>query len=167
MPKPLRLPPLDEATLADLRQRYDATPDADLRLRYQMVLLAHQGRSVTEIATIVLRSHDTVTRLLNRFRSGGLDAVPRRNAPGGPPTLTPAWTSELLRVIDLDPHTVGVNSANWTTGLLATYLAEQTGITVSDETVRSALHSHGYVCKRPTWSLKRKAEQQDGYVGNA
>jgi putative transposase len=158
---------LDEATLADLRQCYDATPDADLRLRYQMVLLAHQGRSVSEIATIVLRSHDTVTRLLNRFRIGGLEALPRRKAPGGQPTLTPDWTSELLRVVDLDPHTVGVNSANWTTGLLATYLAEQTGISVSGETVRSALHAQGYVCKRPTWTLKRKAEQQDNYVGNA
>jgi len=34
---------------------------------------------------------------------------------------------ELLRVVDLDPHTVDVPSANWTTGLLADYLAKQPG----------------------------------------
>ena len=61
---------------------------------------------------------------------------------------------------------MGVDSANWTTGLLASYLADQTGIAVSDETVRHALHAHGYVCKRPTWTLKRKAADQPGYVGN-
>jgi transposase len=167
MPKPLTLPRLDDTVLAQLRQHYDASTDANLRLRYQMVLLASQGRSVSEIASIVLRSHDTVTRVLNRFCNEGSTAIPRRKAPGGAPTVTIDWTSELLRVIELDPHTVGVSSANWTTGLLATYLADKTGVTVSAETVRIALHRHGYVCKRPTWTLKRKAEEQDGYVGNA
>ena len=74
---------------------------------------------------------------------------------------------ELLRVIELDPHEVGVASANWTTGRLVTYLAQQTGIAVSDETVRQYLLAHDYVCKRPTWTLQRRAAEQEGYVGNA
>ena len=166
MPKRLTLPPLDEASLSELRARYDAATNAGLRLRYQMILLAHQGRSVAEIAAIVFRSRDTVERVLKRYRDEGLDAVPRRFAPGSAPTITPQWTAELLRVIELDPHTVGVDSANWTTGLLATYLADTTGIAVSDETVRQTLHAHDYVCKRPTWTLKRKAEEQPNYLGN-
>jgi hypothetical protein len=60
-----------------------------------------------------------------------------------------------------------VASANWTTGLLARYLAQQTGIAVSDETVRQYLPAHDYVCKRPTWTLQRRANEQDGYLGNA
>jgi transposase len=167
MPTRLTLPPLDDATLTNLRTRFDATDDAELRLRYQMILLAHQDRSVAEIAELVFRSRDTVERVLKRFRDGGEAALPRRFAPGSTPTITPAWTAELLRVIDLDPHSVGVASATWTTGLLATYLAEQTGIAVCDETVRTALHQHGYVCKRPTWTLKRRAEEQPNFVGNA
>ena len=93
--------------------------------------------------------------------------MPRRTAPGPTPTVTPAWEAELLRVIELDPHAVGVPSANWTTGLLAAYLAQRTGIAVSDETVRLALHAHDYVCKRPTWTLRRRASEQAGYLGNA
>lgn len=58
-------------------------------------------------------------------------------------------------------------SANWSTGLLAEYLAGQTGIRVDQETVRLYLHALGYVCKRPTWSLKRRAEMQPEFVGNA
>src|SRR5262245_27674031 len=86
---------------------YETATNAKLRLRAQMVLLAHQGRSVAEIATIVCRSRDTVERVLNRFRRGGVAALPPRKAPGMAPTVTPEWKAELLRVIDLDPHTVG------------------------------------------------------------
>jgi transposase len=167
MAKAFRLPSLSEATVAALQQQYDTTSDADLRLRTQMVLLAHQGRSVSEIAQIACRSQDTVLRHLKRFVSDGLKALFRRKAPGAAPTITREWEAELLRVIDLDPHTLGVASANWTTTLLATYLARVTGIVVSEETVRLRLHANGFVCKRPTWTLKRKAEAQEGYVGNA
>ena len=130
-----------------------------------MVLLAHQSCSVSEIAHITFRSQDTVLRHLHRFVSGGLRALPRRKAPGAAPTITPVWEGELLRVIGHDPHTLGVPSANWTTTLRATYLARVTGALVSGETVRLRLHANGQVCKRPTWTLKRKAEAQEGYVG--
>jgi transposase len=56
-------------------------------------------------------------------------------------TVTVAWQTELLRVIELDPHEVGQATANWTTQLLASYLAEKTGIKVSLETVRTSLHA--------------------------
>jgi transposase len=167
MPRPFTLPALDEATATELRRRYDATPDPETRLRYQMVWLAHRGQRVSQIAEAVLRSHDTVLGVLHRYRAGGLDAVPRRTAPGPARTVTPAWETELLRVIELDPRTVGVATSTWTTALLADYLARTTGVAVSAETVRLVLHAHDYVCKRPTWSLERRATEQDGYVGKA
>src|SRR5262249_28685904 len=116
---------------------------------------------------IVLRSQDTVVRVLKRFLAGGVEAVPRRTAPGRNRTITQAWESELLRVIELNPHEVGQDTANWTTQLLATYLSEKKAISVSQETVRVSLHANDYVCKRPTWTLKRKAEEKADYVGNA
>ena len=167
MPKRLTIPALDAATLSAVRGCYDATDDARLRLRCQMVLLAHQGRSVAEIAEIVFRSRDTVERTLHAWLSGGLAALPRRIAPGPSPSVTAAWTDQLLRVIERDPHELGIACATGTCELLADYLAEQTQVRVSAETVRLALHAHDYVCKRPTWSLKRKAEEQADYVGNA
>jgi transposase len=167
MAKPLTLPPLSDSQVAEFRQLYETTTKTKLRLRYHIILLAHQGRSVAEIATLIFRSRDTVERVLKRFLHGGAAALPPRKAPGMAPTVTPGWKAELLRVIELDPHTVGVHSANWTTNLLATYLAATTGIAVTAETVRLYLHAAGYVCKRPTWTLKRKAEAQPGYVGNA
>jgi DNA-binding NarL/FixJ family response regulator len=60
MAKPLTLPPLSDTQVTELRQLYDTTTKAKLRLRAQIVLLTHQGRSVAEIATIIFRSRDTV-----------------------------------------------------------------------------------------------------------
>jgi transposase len=167
MAKPLTVPPLSDSQVPDLRQLSDTTTKAKLRRRYQIVVLAHQGRSVAAIATLVFRSRDTVERVLKRSLSGGVAALPPRKAPGMAPTVTPAWKAELLRVIGLDPPTVGVPSAPGTTGLLATYLATTPGIAVTAATVRLYLHAADYVCKRPTWPLNRQAEEPPGSGGNA
>ncbi len=166
MTAPITLQPLDEQSLIDLRRRYDETSDAETRTRYQMLLLSAKGQASTQITQTVLRSQDTVVRVLKRFLTGGVEAVPRRTAPGRERTVTAAWEGELLRVIEVDPHEVGQDTANWTTERLAEYLCEQTGIQVTEETVRVYLHAHDYVCKRPTWTLRRKAEAQAHYVGN-
>jgi transposase len=167
MTAPITLRPLDEQSLIDLRRRYDETSDAETRTRYQMLLLSAKGQTSTQIAQTALRSQDTVVRVLKRFITGGVEAVPRRTAPGRERTVTAAWEGELLRVIELDPHEVGQDTANWTTERLAEYLCKQTDIQVTEETVRVYLHAHDYVCKRPTWTLRRKAETQANYVGNA
>jgi transposase len=165
VPAPITSPPVDEQLQANLRQHYEETTDAESRTRYQMIVLAQQGYRVPQIARLVLRSEDTVARVLKRFVAGGLDVIPRRTSPGRERSVTAAWEAELVRVIELDPHEVGLETANWSTELLASYLAEQTGIVVTHETVRVYLHAHGYVCKRPTWTLRRKAEEKADYVG--
>src|SRR5713101_9795818 len=109
--------------------------NAETCTRYQMLLLSLRGQTSSQIAHTVLRSQDTVVRVLKRFLTGGLDSVPRRSAPGRERTVTSAWETELVRVIELDPHAVGQDTANWTTEVLADYLSRQTGVTVSLETV--------------------------------
>jgi transposase len=165
MPAPLRVD-TSPAARESVRAAFEAARDAETRLRYQMVLLAGDGLTAPQIAPLVRRSEATVQRVLHRYRGGGLVAVPRRPAPGSLPAAPPAWEAELRRVIDLDPHDVGVPSPLWTTGLLAAHLATQTGHAASDETVRRALHRFDYVCKRPKWTLKRKAEEQPDWAGN-
>ena len=164
MPAPLRIE-LCPADREALRVAFDTTRDAETRLRYQMVWLAAEGQTAPQIAPIVQRSAVTVQRVLHRYQAGGLAAVPYRPIPGAAPTVTPAWEAELRRVIDLDPHEVGVSSPLWTTGLLATYLAEHTGHVASDETVRRYLHRFDYVCELPKCTLKRKAVEHPFWSG--
>lgn len=158
---------LNDGQRTEVERRYREARDAETRTRYQMVLLAADGKPAPQIGWMTRRSEDTVRRVLGRFLHRGLDAVPRRRPPGRAVEVTAEWLAELHRVIDLDPRSVGVPSAVWTTRLLSAYLERVTGHHAAIETVRVHLHRLGYVCKRPTWSLKRKASQQAGWVKNA
>jgi transposase len=166
MPAALR-PQLTDDERAEVAQCFESTRDAETRLRYQMVLLAADGYTAPQIAPMVRRSAATVERVVHRYQEEGAAGVPHRRRPGRPAEVLPAWEAELRRVIELDPHTVGVDSANWTTRLLADYLGKVTGQRTSLETVRVHLHKAGYVCKRPTWTLQRKAEEQPEWAKNA
>src|SRR3954452_23236541 len=113
---------------AELVAQFNATRDAATRLRYQMVLLAADGRTAPQIAPLVQRSAVAVWRGVTHHpaaggpggapapRAGGPRGVLPRPRPGRPRAAPPAWLAELRRVIELDPHAVGVDSANWTTG---------------------------------------------------
>jgi transposase len=166
MPAALRLH-LTEEERFDLAHHFEQTRDADTCLRYQMVLLAADGQTASQIAPLVRRSVDTVQRVLRRYQKEGIAGVPHRPHPGRAAEVSAGWIEELARVIEEDPHTVGVDSANWTTRLLAAYLATATGHRTGIETVRLRLHRLGYVCKRPTWTLARKAEEQPEWAKNA
>jgi transposase len=82
MTAPITLASWEKPTLSELRRRYEETTDAETRTRYQMLLLSLRGQKSSQIAHTVLRSQDTVERVLKRFLAAGLDAVPRRTAPG-------------------------------------------------------------------------------------
>jgi transposase len=166
MPAPLRLR-LDQKTREAVAEQYEQARSAVERTNCQVVLLADEGRSITEISWLVRRGREQVRTILRRFQSeGGAGLLPRPRT-GRPLEVTLAWLGELRRVIEVDPHTVGVDSAVWTTRLLADYLERATGHRAGIEAVRVHLHRLGYVCKRPTWSLKRKSTEQAGWVKNA
>ena len=166
MAQPLRVR-LNDRERVEVEGHYAAARDAETRTRYQMILLAADGKSAPQIGWLVRRSQDTVRRVLRRFLEQGVDAVPRRRSPGRPIGVPATWEADLRRVVDLDPRSVGVPSAVWTTRLLSAYLEEVTGHHAAIETVRIHLHRAGYVCKRPTWSLKRKSTEQAGWAKNA
>jgi transposase len=167
MPPPTLQVTLDPDAQAELERRYHTTRDAETRTRLQMVLLNAQGHTPPQIARLTRRSPDTVRRVLKRYQAGGADAVPHRPHPGQPPHYPPGWEHELVRVADLDPRSLGVDSALWTCRLLADYLHKVTGHLAGIETVRIALHRAGFVCKRPRWVLTRKAQAQPGWAKNA
>jgi transposase len=113
-----------------------------------MLVLALAGQTSSQIAHTVLRSQDTVERVLDRFLAGGLNAVPRRTAPGRARTVTAARARRTVARDRAGSRTpVGQETANWTTERLARYLGQHTGIVVTEETVRLYLHAYDYVCK--------------------
>lgn len=162
MRPPLRLR-LSSGQVAALEVHYRRTPLPAERTRCQMLLLSHQGLTPPAIASIVRVDPATVRRTIHRYEREGLRGLRDRPRPGRPRKVTPAWERLLLRLIDQDPRRVGVLRTAWTTPALAEYLAEQTGIRVSEDTVGVYLHRHGYVARRPTWTVHHLARRDPAY----
>ena len=89
--RPIRSSALSTARLAELDRCYRGAPEARVRIRALMVLLAaERGMVAAEIAVIVRQHEETVRRWLVRYRAegpAGLADVVRVGAPpeGRPP----------------------------------------------------------------------------------
>ncbi len=136
--------------LEALRQLYRHTRDVRIRTRTQIVLLAvEQAMSVPKIVEIV-REHDgTVRTWLRRYEAEGTEGLSDRPRPGGPSKVTLAFVEKLLEVVRKRPRGLDLPFSLWSCQRLADYMAEQTGIRVSDETIRRQLSEHGIALSRP------------------
>src|SRR5436190_11904936 len=81
MSAPITLPQQDELALTALRHRYEETTDAETRTRYQMLWLSLRGQTSSQIAQMVLRSQDTVVRVLKRFLNERIRCRPEAQRP--------------------------------------------------------------------------------------
>lgn len=148
--RPIRVPPLSEPQVRELDELYRHSKSIRLRTRAQMVLLsAEQQLKVGQIATIVRESEATVLRWLKRYIAEGVNGLHDAPQPGRPSTLTATYRQQLLESVRRRPRSLDQPYSLWTLQRLADYMAEQTGIRVSDETVRQALHRGGIVLSRP------------------
>lgn len=158
------MPPLSGEETAALEYDYRTGPRRLVRQRSQMVLLAGELSTQKEIARAVRCSPPTVSRALALYRQGGRAALRRRPGSGGSTRrVTPAWEQALAQAVRQSPQACGVARPTWTAPLLAAYLGRQTGIVVSERTVRRGLARLDLVCRRPTYTVRPKAEEADDY----
>ena len=67
--------------------------------------------------------------------------------------MTSAYQEQLVQAVRRRPHSLDQPYSLWTLQRLADYLAEQTGIRVSIETVRLQLKAAGIVLSRPQHTI--------------
>lgn len=142
--KRLEIPHPDTEALQSLDHLYRTTRDVRLRTRALIVLLAIEKQmAAAEIASIVRTDEQTVRRWLKRYVTQGIAGLTDAARPGGPRKVTDEYLARLLQTAQLPPSSAGLSQRTWTAHSLATYLAEQTGITVDPETVRLHLKAAG------------------------
>ncbi|MGH9208888.1 MAG: helix-turn-helix domain-containing protein [Acidimicrobiales bacterium] len=152
-----------ERAALDHDYRYD--PDPLVRRRSHIVLLASDLETQGEVARVVRCSPDTVRRTLALYRQGGRSRLRRTPALAWHAAKrTLAWQKEQATAVEQAPEACGVPRPTWTAPLLAQHLAARTGIAVSEQTVRRGLDSLGFVCRRPVWTVRHKAEEQPDYL---
>jgi transposase len=154
MRQPLAIPAPTAEELAALATFYRTTRVARLRTRAQMVLLAVEQRlTAPAIAAIVREDEATVRRWLKRYRAEGLEGLQDRPMPGSPGKVTPEYQERLLAAVRRRPRSLGEPYSLWSLRRLADYLAEQTGLRVSYETVRRLLAAADIVLSRPQHTI--------------
>ena len=154
MKKAIYIPPLTEEQRADLDQLYRKTEIPRLRTRAQMVLLSAEKRlKADEIAEVVRESAVTVLRWLHRYISEGIKGLKDAPRAGRSSVVTGPFWKRLLEVVRRRPRSMGLEYSMWTLQRLADFLAEETGIRVSDETIRRELAKEGIVFSRPQHTI--------------
>jgi len=150
MMKPMQLSLLEPEQINELGQLYRTTRDVRLRTRAQIILLAAEQRmSVPAIAVVVRESDQTVRNWLKRYEAEGIEGLKDAPRPGSPSQVTPEYAAQVVEVVRHRPRSLGLPFSLWTLARLADYMAEQTGIRVSGETVRRYLKEAEIVLSRP------------------
>jgi len=154
MKKAIRIAPLTEEQRAALDQLYRKTKLPRVRTRAQMVLLsAEQGLKAEEIAAMVRESAVTVLTWLKRYLAEGIEGLQDAPRAGRSATVTEDFRKCLLESVRRRPRSLGLAFSMWTLQRLADYLAEKTGIRVSDETIRRELAKEDIVFSRPQHTI--------------
>jgi len=152
--KKLKLRELPQEEYEELKTLYDKTKDVRIKSRAQMILLGHeQNMTVQQIVEIVRESDQTVRRWIKRFNAEGINGLNDMPRPGTPKKMTSAYRDRLLDVVRRRPRTLEQSYSMWTLARLADFMAEETGLRVSTETVRRILKSGGIVLSRPQHTI--------------
>ena len=146
---------LQQAEADRLEELFRTTDDRKLRDRLQIVLMAHRGRARKDIALDLGIHRIGVTRWLNAYCDGGLDALLPKKAKGKTATIPDTMADEIRRWVIDGPAACGLDRANWTHEELADHLLKTHGIRTS----RSAMHRFcsriGIRPDRPTYRSLR------------
>jgi transposase len=150
MMRPIQLSPQTPEQLEALDELYRTTKDVRMRERAQLVLLAaEKGLVAAEIGAIVRLSEESVRRWLKRYEPEGIEGLKDAPRPGMVPVVTREYRTQLVETVRRRPRNLEQPFSLWTCQRLADYLAEKTGIRVSDESVRRYLALEGIVLSRP------------------
>lgn len=146
----LKIETLTESAHQDLADLYHTTKQPRIRTRSQMILLsAEQALKAPQIALIVRESECTVQRWLKRYQAEGITGLHDAPKSGKPSKVSQAYRQQLVSSVRQRPRSLGMEFSLWTLARLADYLAEQTGIRLSEEGVRQQLKAAGIVLSRP------------------
>jgi transposase len=150
MRKPVEIPLPTAEELEAVENLYRTTKEVRLRTRAQIILLAGEQRmSAPAIAKIVRENDQTVRNWLKRWMAEGIEGLKDRPMPGAPSKITKTYAERLLFVVRRRPRSLEQPYSMWTLQRLADYMAEQTGIRASYETVRQVLKAGEIVLSRP------------------
>lgn len=148
--KPIEIRPLTTEEVTELDELYRRTKDVRVRSRAQMILLGAENKmTAPQIANIVRQDEQTVRRWIKRFNAEGINGLSDEPKSGAPKRVTDSYRGRLLDVVRRRPRSLEQPYSLWTLQRLVDFMAEETGLRFSTETVRRILKANDIVISRP------------------
>lgn len=144
---------LTKEQLAELEQAINTSRYPEVRQRAIAIRLLCLGQSPEQVAQAVMVTSNTIYAWHKRWREQGISGLRDGHRTGRPAKADAGYVKELERVLELDPHTLGLPFTIWTLNHLRLYLAEQTGILLSYTRFRALMKREGYRWKEPKHDL--------------
>ena len=115
-----------------------------------MILLgAEEKITAPQIAKIVRQDEQTVRRWIKRFNAESVNGLYDEPKSGAPKRVTEAYRERLLIVVRRRPRSLDQPYSLWTLQRLVDFMAEETGLRFSTETVRLILKANDIVISQP------------------
>jgi transposase len=146
---------LPEGEAQRLEELFRSTDDRKLRDRLQIVLLAHKGRPRQQIASDLAIHRRSVTRWLNAYCDGGLDALLPSKPKGKAASIPDSMAGEIRRWVIEGPAGQDLDRANWTHEELADHLRKTHGIKTSRSAMQRFCSKIDVRPYRPTYRFLR------------
>ena len=137
--------------------RPHGSPEALEQRRRRVVGLLKQKLSLHEIARRIGCHASSVLRWRNALRSGGVEALKAKPAPGRPPRLTAKQKGKLLKLLAQGAMAHGYRTELWTTQRIATLIERRLGVKYHRNHVGKLLHQLGWSHQKP----ERRAVERD------
>jgi transposase len=147
---PIRVREVPSEEYEALKKLYDETKDVRIRQRSQIILLALEHKMIArEIAPLVRVDDETVRSWIKRFNQAGIAGLYDEPRSGAPSKVTAAYRQRLGEIVRRRPRSLDEPYSLWTLQRLADYMTKETGIQVTNVTVRELLLAQGIVLSRP------------------
>jgi transposase len=113
------------------------TKEARVFRRAQAVRAVVQGQRLQTVSDTLQFTYSALRKWVYRFATQGTPGLVDRPRPGRPPKVTCELAQHLNRLVDQDPRQHGALSSQWSCRELATVLAQQTGVQLGRESIRT------------------------------
>lgn len=142
----------NELEQVEKAQKTGSSPQ--VRQRATGIRLLHMGKKPAEVAELLNVTVSTVYEWHKRWRTRGIAGLEDEPRCGRPQLATAEYCTKLAGLLECDPQELGYAFTVWTLDRLIAHLEKETGIRLSDETLRNVLERNGYVYRRPKHDLK-------------
>ncbi len=132
---------LDKEELNELRAAHNAERNRNAAYKINAVILLGTGWKLKNVKQALLLDDETLRSYVEKYQTGGIDALRQTNYKGKPANLDEKQLKKLRKELD--------NNIYLTTGSIIQFVNQEFDVEYSPSGMRDLLHREGYAFKKP------------------